>query len=171
MKILDILPKDVWETPILVRRKNKIIGASPNEYDWLLKGDPEPFIEHLRENPEKFKHEWVQDLFFNALRCSGNYPAHRHVTKKSDDSRKTILRRILQLMLQGLNKKKACEQVALEFHKHFDTINKDYLMKARKEQLVYLDMLLVIESFSGERKFNMEDVQRVSEQLIYRGGH
>lgn len=170
MKLLDILPKNVWETPVLLRKQNKTISASPEEYDWLLRGDPEPFIKHLREHPEKFKYKWVQELFFDALRDSDNYPAHRHATKRADDNRKAILKRIIQLMLQGMNKKKACEQVAIEFHKHFDTISKDYLMKARKEQLVYLDTLLMIESWKENSKYSIDDVQRVFEQLKFRGG-
>ena len=57
MKISDLAYPDDWSMePILWLLDGKQLEATPNEYYWLLKGDPKPFIDHLKKNPDKIKH-------------------------------------------------------------------------------------------------------------------
>jgi len=116
-----------WSHPSVFLDGNEIIGNSPEEYDYLLKGDPEPFINALKQNPEYLKLSWVQDVLFDSLRSFTKSKRGRPFKKVNDDLRLEIIADVFyNIRISGLTQTDACRITAEKFNKSYDTIYKDY---------------------------------------------
>jgi hypothetical protein len=145
MKISDLAYHDDWSIePMFWLSDDKQLEAIPNEYDWLLKGDPKPFIDHLKKNPDKMKIEWVQNILFDALENSTKSKASRPALKKTDQRNIEILKDMLIALSHGANQTNAMTSTGIKYHLSYTAIRDVYKpVKARKVYITSLVLELV----------------------------
>jgi hypothetical protein len=141
MKISDFAYPDDWSIePILWLSDDKQLEAIPNEYDWLLNGDPKPLIDHLKKNPDKMKIEWVQNILFDAVEKSTKSKASRPALKETAKRNREITKDMLVALSEGTNQTNAMTSTGIKYHLSYTAIRDVY--KPAKAQELYITSLV-----------------------------
>ena len=118
--------KHPWHSGGYHKTESGII-ASPIEYQWLLNGDPQPFIKYVKQNPDVLQFNWVLDVFFDAL-LTAKQPGKkksRPKAKRTVDKHREGIKQFLLALYQGKTREAAIDIAADKISVSSDTFDKD----------------------------------------------
>lgn len=92
---------------------------------YIQTGDSSGIKSYLESFPDLMKTEAIQKLLFSFMDGDITRPNHRPVS--TETLRQQVVCNIFFLMFLGSNQTEAIALVAEKYHKHVDTIRKDYL--------------------------------------------